>query len=68
MEPLNRMDRVMRSGAVIWACLLTLLVLVVAILSSTVGMTLGVWIFAVVCAVAVRADACDGTLRGPGRC
>ena len=53
MEPLNRMDRVMRSGAVIWACLLTLLVLVVAILSSTIGMTLGVWIFAVVCAVAM---------------
>ena len=53
MEPLNRMDRVMRSGAVIWACLLTLLVLVIAILASTMGMNSGVWIFAVVCAVAL---------------
>lgn len=51
MEPLNRMDRVMRSGAVVWACLLTLLVLVGAILSSTFGMSPGVLIFLVVCAV-----------------
>ena len=51
MEPLNRMDRVMRSGAVVWACLLTLLVLVGAILSSTVGLTAGVMIFLVVSAV-----------------
>jgi len=53
MEPLNRMDRVMRSGAVVWACLLTLLVLVVAILASTAGMSLGVWIFTVAGAVAM---------------
>lgn len=53
MEPLNRMDKVMRSGAVIWACLLTLLVLVVAILASTVGMNSAVWIFTVVCAVSM---------------
>ena len=50
MEPLNRMDLVMRSGAVVWACLLTLLVLVGAILSSTFGMSAGVLIFLVVCA------------------
>ena len=51
MEPLNRMDRVMRSGAVVWACLLTLLVLVGAILSSTFGLSTGVMIFLVVSAV-----------------
>ena len=51
MEPLNRMDRVMRSGAVVWACLLTLLVLVGAILSSTFGLSAGVMIFLVVSAV-----------------
>ena len=51
MEPLNRMDRVMRSGAVVWACLLTLLVLVGAILSSTFGLSSGVMIFLVVSAV-----------------
>ena len=53
MEPLNRIDRVMRNGAVVWACLLTLLVLVVAILASTAGMSLGVWIFTVAGAVAM---------------
>ena len=51
MEPMNRMDRVMRSGAVVWACLLTLLVLVGAILSSTFGLGAGVMIFLVVSAV-----------------
>lgn len=50
MEPLNRIDSVLRSGAVIWACLLTLLVLVGAILSSTFGLNTGVMIFLVVCA------------------
>ena len=53
MEPLNRMDRVMRSGAVVWACLLTLLVLVGAILSSTFGLSAGVMTFLVVGAVAM---------------
>ena len=51
MEPLNRMDRVMRSGAVIWACLLVILVLVGAILSSTFGLSASVIIFLVVSAV-----------------
>lgn len=51
MEPMNRIDRVMRSGAVVWACLLTLLVLVGAILSSTFGLSAGVMIFLVVSAV-----------------
>ena len=51
MEPLNRMDRVMRSGAVVWACSLTLLVLVGAILSSTFGLSAGVMVFLVACAV-----------------
>ena len=53
MEPLNRMDQVMRSAAVVWACLLTLLVLVGAILSSTFGLSAGVMIFLVVSAVAM---------------
>ena len=53
MEPLNRMDQVMRSGAVVWACLLTLLVLVGAILSSTFGLSAGVMTFLVVCASAM---------------
>ena len=51
MEPLNRMDRVMRSGAAIWACLLVILVLVGAILSSTFGLSASVIIFLVVSAV-----------------
>jgi hypothetical protein len=51
MEPLNGIDRVMRSGPVVWACLLTLLVLVGAILSSTFGLNSGVMIFLVVSAV-----------------
>ena len=51
MEPLNRMDQIMRSGAVVWACLLTLLVLAGAILSSTFGLSTGVTIFLVVSAV-----------------
>ena len=51
MEPMNRMDQVMRSGAVVWACLLTLLVLVGAILSSTFGLSAGVMTFLVVSAV-----------------
>ena len=51
MEPLNRMNRVMRSGAAIWACLLVILVLVGAILSSTFGLSASVIIFLVVSAV-----------------
>ncbi len=51
MEPLDRMDHIMRSGAVVWSCLLTLLVLVGAILSSTFGLSAGVMIFLVVSAV-----------------
>ena len=51
MEPLNRMDRIMRSGAAIWACLLVILVLVGAILSSTFGLSASVIIFLVVSAV-----------------
>ena len=51
MEPLNRMDHVMRSGAVVWACLLTLLVLVGAILSSTFGLSAGVMSFLVISAI-----------------
>ena len=51
MEPLSRMDWVMRSGAVVWASLLTILVLVGAILSSTFGLSGGVMIFLVVSAV-----------------
>ena len=53
MEPLNRMDQVMRNGAVVWACLLILLVLVGAILSSTFGLSAGVMTFLVVCAAAM---------------
>ena len=53
MEPLNRMDQVMRNGVVVWACLLTLLVLVGAILSSTFGLSSGVMTFLVVCAAAM---------------
>jgi len=38
---------------VVWACLLTLLVLVGAILSSTFGLSAGVMTFLVVCAAAM---------------
>jgi hypothetical protein len=51
MEPSNQIERVLHSGAVIWACVLTSLVLVGAILSSTFGMSSGVLIFLVTCAV-----------------
>ena len=50
MEPLNGIDRVMRSGPFVWCCLLTILVLVGAILSSTFGLNTGVMIFLVVSA------------------
>ena len=45
------MDWIMRSGAAIWACLLVILVLVGAILSSTFGLSASVIIFLVVSAV-----------------